>query len=37
MHTAQMLQNAGGLPDYGNSRRAWDEGSRFDDPNPEYR
>jgi len=37
MHSAQMLKDAGGLPDYGNSRRAWDDGARFDHPNPEYR
>uniref|UniRef100_UPI0035942646 flavodoxin family protein n=1 Tax=Parasphingorhabdus sp. TaxID=2709688 RepID=UPI0035942646 len=37
MHTAKMLKNAGGLPDYGNSRRAWDDGARFDHPNLEYR
>lgn len=37
MHTANMLKQAGGLPAYGNSRRAWDDGERFDHPNPEYR
>jgi len=37
MHMAHMLQEAGGIPAYGNSRKAWDEGVRFDHPNPEYR
>ncbi len=37
MHTAHRLKEAGGLPAYGNSREAWDDGARFDHPNPEYR
>lgn len=37
MHTAHMLKQAGGLPAYGNSRKEWDDGARFDHPNPEYR
>ncbi|MDA3875454.1 MAG: flavodoxin family protein [Halothiobacillus sp.] len=37
MHTANMLKQSGGLPAYGNSRRAWNDGARFDHPNPEYR
>jgi len=37
MHMANMLKQAGGLPAYGNSRRDWDDGARFDHPNPEYR
>jgi len=37
MHMAALLKRNGGLPDAGNSRRAWDEGARFDHPNPEYR
>lgn len=38
MHLASMLKRAGGIPAYGNSREAWDAGSRFGlDPNPEYR
>lgn len=37
MHTAHMLAAAGGLPAYGNSRKAWDDGAQFDHPNPEYR
>jgi hypothetical protein len=37
MRTAQMLKDAGGLPAYGNSRGDWNDGARFDHPNPEYR
>ena len=37
MHTANMLQKAGGIPAYGNSRKAWDAGTRYNHPNPEYR
>ena len=37
MHTAQRLKEAGGIPVYGNSRKAWDDGARYDHPNPEYR
>ncbi|ANH39635.1 NADPH-dependent FMN reductase [Nocardioides dokdonensis FR1436] len=37
LHTARMLQQAGGLPSYGNQRPAWDDGARFDYENPEYR
>lgn len=37
MHMASMLKQAGGLPATGNSRTAWDDGARFDHPNPEYR
>lgn len=37
MHMARMLKDAGGLPAYGNSRKDWDDGARFDHPNPEYR
>jgi multimeric flavodoxin WrbA len=37
MHTAKMLKDAGGIPAYGNQRKAWDAGSRFDFSNPEYR
>lgn len=36
-HTAHMLKQAGGLPNYGNSRKAWNAGERFDHPNPGYR
>jgi multimeric flavodoxin WrbA len=37
MHMAAMLKRAGGIPAYGNQRREWDAGARFDHPNPEYR
>ncbi len=29
MHLAKMLRDAGGIPAYGNQRKAWDEGERF--------
>lgn len=37
MHMAKMLKNAGGIPAYGNQRKQWDAGARFDFENPEYR
>ena len=39
MHLARMIEQAGGIPAYGNQRSAWDQGERFDfiQPNPEYR
>jgi multimeric flavodoxin WrbA len=37
MHVGAMLKRAGGIPAWGNLRRAWDDGERFDHPNPEYR
>ncbi|MEO5666188.1 MAG: flavodoxin family protein [Nocardioides sp.] len=37
MHLASMLKAAGGFPAYGNSRKEWDAGARFDFENPEYR
>lgn len=37
MHTAKMLRDAGGVPDFGNQRSKWDAGARFDFHNPEYR
>ncbi|MBD3166550.1 flavodoxin family protein, partial [bacterium] len=37
LHAARMLKDAGGVPAYGNLRTAWENGSRFDHPNPEYR
>jgi len=37
MHVAKILQNAGGIPAYGNQRSKWEAGSRFDFENPEYR
>lgn len=37
MHMAKTLKDQGGIPAYGNQRKAWDAGSRFDFHNPEYR
>jgi multimeric flavodoxin WrbA len=37
MHLARMLEDAGGIPAYGNQRAEWDAGSRFGFENPEYR
>lgn len=37
MHMARMLQKTGGIPAYGNVRKEWDDGTRFDFENPEYR
>lgn len=37
MHLAKMLHDAGGYPNEGNDRKAWDAGCRFDYENPDYR
>jgi multimeric flavodoxin WrbA len=37
MHLARLLKDSGGIPVWGNMRSAWDDGARFDHPNPEYR
>ena len=37
LHAARMLKDAGGFPAYGNQRKEWDAGVRFDFENPEYR
>ena len=37
MHLAKLLKTAGGFPAYGNQRKEWDAGARFDFANPEYR
>ena len=37
MHLAKLLKDAGGVPAYGNQRKEWDAGARFDFENPEYR
>ncbi len=37
LHLAKMLKEQGGYPAYGNSREAWDDGSRWQFDNPEYR
>ncbi len=37
MHLAKMLKRNGGYPAYGNSRKDWDDGTRWNFENPEYR
>lgn len=37
LHAAKMLKNIDGYPEYGNSRRKWDDGTRWNFENPEYR
>ncbi|MGB5820271.1 MAG: NAD(P)H-dependent oxidoreductase [Saonia sp.] len=37
LHMAHMLKVQGGYPAYGNSREAWDDGTRWNFENPEYR
>ncbi|WP_430403896.1 flavodoxin family protein [Fluviicola sp.] len=37
LHLASMLKANKGYPQYGNSRRDWDEGERWEFENPEYR
>lgn len=37
IHLARMLKDAGGYPNQGNNRKAWDAGARFGFENPEYR
>ena len=37
MHLARLLKDAGGLPNHGNDRTAWQAGCRFDYENPDYR
>jgi multimeric flavodoxin WrbA len=37
LHLAALLKRGGGFPAYGNQRREWDAGTRFDFANPEYR
>lgn len=37
LHLARMLKENGGYPDYGNSRQDWDDGTRWNFENPEYR
>jgi len=37
LHLARMLNDAGGIPPYGNQRSGWDAGCRYDFDNPEYR
>lgn len=37
LHLAKMLKDSGGYPAYGNSRKKWDDGVRWNFENPEYR
>ncbi len=37
LHLAKMLKENKGYPAYGNSRKEWDQGSRWNFENPEYR
>jgi multimeric flavodoxin WrbA len=37
LHLAKMLKDQGGYPAYGNSRKDWDDGTRWNFANPEYR
>ena len=37
LHLAKMLKENGGYPKYGNSRKEWDDGTRWNFENPEYR
>lgn len=37
LHLASLLKRQGGYPNYGNSRKEWDDGTRWNFDNPEYR
>ncbi|MGB3150396.1 MAG: flavodoxin family protein, partial [Maribacter sp.] len=37
LHLAKMLKENDGYPKYGNSRNDWDDGTRWNFQNPEYR
>ncbi|MEQ8906781.1 NAD(P)H-dependent oxidoreductase [Ekhidna sp.] len=37
LHLAKMLKENDGYPTYGNSRKDWDDGTRWNFENPEYR
>lgn len=37
LHLAYMLKSNNGYPEYGNSRSKWDDGTRWNFENPEYR
>lgn len=37
LHLANMLRQQNGYPQYGNSRQDWDDGTRWNFENPEYR
>jgi len=36
MHLAKLLKQSSGYPSYGNSKDAWDDGTRWEFENPEY-
>lgn len=37
LHLAKILKEAGGYPPYGNVRKSWEEGNKWEFENPEYR
>lgn len=37
LHLAKILKDQNGYPNYGNSRQDWDDGTRWNFENPEYR
>ncbi len=37
LHLGRLLKDEGGFPVHGNQRSEWDDGCRFDFPNPEHR
>ncbi len=37
LHLASMLKSSSGYPNYGNSRKEWDDGERWEFENPQYR
>ncbi|WP_035086104.1 flavodoxin family protein [Aquimarina latercula] len=37
LHLANLIKSNAGFPSYGNSRSAWDDGTRWNFENPEYR
>ncbi|MFC4689931.1 flavodoxin family protein [Dokdonia genika] len=37
LHLASLLKKNGGFPNYGNSREQWNDGTRWEFTNPEYR
>ena len=37
LHLANYLRKQGGYPSYGNSREEWEDGTRWNFENPEYR
>ncbi len=37
LHLASIIKKQGGYPNFGNSRKEWDDGARWNFENPEYR